>query len=70
MKCCGQELASIELQVSDQPYVMYRCASCNSNHWLRDGERVPFAEVTAAMERQTQSKAAAKEARYGPSRRG
>ena len=70
MRCCGQDLTSIELQVSDQPYVMYRCATCSSNHWVRDGEPVPFAEVTAAMERQSQSQSAAKEARYGRSRGG
>jgi hypothetical protein len=68
VKCCGQDLNSIELQVSDQPYVLYRCGICSSNHWLRNGERVPFAEVTAAMERHTESKAAAKMARYGPGR--
>ena len=58
MKCCGHDVTSVELQVADQPYVLFRCGDCNSGYWLRDGQQVPLDEVTAALRRQAAQKAA------------
>ena len=60
MNCCGQRLMPIELQVAGQPYVLHRCATCETSAWMRDGVRVPVDEVTASLQRQTDAKAAAK----------
>ena len=59
MKCCRQDLTRVELQVAGQPYVLRRCADCGTNYWMRNGEQVSLAEVTAALESETLAKAVA-----------
>lgn len=69
MKCCDRQLTSVELEVAGQPYAMYRCNDCDSTHWARGGEAVPFAEVAGAMQEATATRAReadAKRARLHP----
>lgn len=69
MKCCGQEVTSVELKVAGEPVALVRCGDCNSRHWMRDGEQIPFAEVTRALRDETMA-VAASQAERRASRQG
>ena len=53
MPCCGREFMDIELQIDGQPFVLYRCGSCERSQWTKDGVAVPFEEVSQAMAAET-----------------
>lgn len=49
MKCCGEKLRTMQIQLVGRSYVLHRCGECNRRAWRRDGDVVAFNDVSAAM---------------------
>ncbi|MPZ72642.1 MAG: hypothetical protein GEU74_05330 [Nitriliruptorales bacterium] len=47
-------MSTIELQVGDDPFVLYRCSACDTTHWTHDNQVVPFEAVVDMMRQETQ----------------